>query len=369
MQFDGDLFGSAVVEIVRGFMQRSIASVQSRLDALDQKLAAIPAGPKGDPGDRGVDGKEGPAGRDGIDGRDGPPGIAGEPGQKGDPGEPGASIAGPKGDPGESIRGEKGDPGADGESAYALAVRKGYQGDEGAWLTGLRGVDGRDGAPGKDAPVPDHAAIVADVLRSVPKPKDGIDGQDGKDAEPAKDGRDGREGKDGAPGRDGRDALEIDVLPAIDEARAYQRGTFATHKGGIWLSRAETAGMDGWQCLVRGIADEAESTEDDGRTIKRRTVYSDGRVYERAIKTAVVLYRDIWRPGEYEAGDTVTRDGSLFVAKTATSAEPGASPDWRLCTKRGRDGRDGLKGDKGDRGAEGRAGKDLTQLGPDGAKW
>jgi len=46
-------------------------------------------------------------------------------------------------------------------------------------------------------------------------------------------------------------------------------------------------------------------------------------------------------PGEvYEPGDGVTHGGSLWVARSRTSAKPGTDGSWTLAVKHGRDGRD-----------------------------
>lgn len=44
----------------------------------------------------------------------------------------------------------KGENGEDGLSAYEIALAKGFEGDESAWLASLKGVDGQDGADGLD---------------------------------------------------------------------------------------------------------------------------------------------------------------------------------------------------------------------------
>ena len=97
------------------------------------------------------------------------PGIQGEKGDKGDPGVDGADgadgksayqIAVEKGFEGDenawlaSLKGEKGADGvigadgANGKSAYQIAVEKGFEGDETAWLASLKGVDGAQGVDG-----------------------------------------------------------------------------------------------------------------------------------------------------------------------------------------------------------------------------
>jgi hypothetical protein len=44
----------------------------------------------------------------------------------------------------------------------------------------------------------------------------------------------------------------------------------------------------------------------------------------------------------YEAGDCVSRGGSMWIAKSANiGVNPGGAPQWALCVKRGRDGREG----------------------------
>ena len=52
-------------------------------------------------------------------------------------------------------------------------------------------------------------------------------------------------------------------------------------------------------------------------------------------------YRGIFEDSTvYRKGDLVTRDGSLWIAKSPTHERPGASSDWQLCVKRGQNGRD-----------------------------
>ena len=46
--------------------------------------------------------------------------------------------------------GEPGEDGADGQSAYALAVQKGFVGSEEEWLESMKGADGKDGAAGQN---------------------------------------------------------------------------------------------------------------------------------------------------------------------------------------------------------------------------
>jgi hypothetical protein len=42
----------------------------------------------------------------------------------------------------------------------------------------------------------------------------------------------------------------------------------------------------------------------------------------------------------YQTNEAVTHDGSVWIARTSTSARPGTNSDWQLAVKRGRDGKD-----------------------------
>lgn len=87
--------------------------------------------------------------------------LKGEKGDKGDKGDTGAT--GPAGTNGkDGANGTDGKPGSDGLSAYELAVKNGFSGNETAWLESLKGEKGDTGAAGSDG-------------------KNGLNGVDGKD--------------------------------------------------------------------------------------------------------------------------------------------------------------------------------------------
>lgn len=260
----------------------------------------------------------------------------------------------------------------------------------------------KDGRDGKDAEPVDREAIAAEVLAQVRVPEDGKS-VSVADVEPmlaqlvekavgalpkAKDGEsvpveqvqrmiDEAVAKAVAAipvpkdGEHGRDALDIEILPAINEARRYARGTYASHNGGLWRAMRSTEGMDGWECIVDGDAGDEVELGADLRTFTLRKIKSSGRVIEKSFTVPVVIHRGVFQPDQqYEAGDAATWDGSTWIALRSTQEKPGTNPEaWRLSTKRGRDGRDGNRGEPGKRGAEGRAGRDLTQMAPDGSKW
>ena len=71
-----------------------------------------------------------------------------------------------------------------------------------------------------------------------------------------------------------------------------------------------------------------------------------------------MLYRGIWKHGvEYERGDCVTRDGSVWHCNAdKTTLQPGGQGgnDWQLCAKRGNHGKDGAPGPQGPKGDPGK---------------
>lgn len=100
--------------------------------------------------------------------------------------------------------------GRDGESAYEIAVKNGFEGTETEWLESLHGKNGDKGDPFT------YEDFTPEQLNSL-KGKDGYTPIKNKDYFDGKDGRDGVDGrtpvkdidyfdgKDGAPGKDGKD--------------------------------------------------------------------------------------------------------------------------------------------------------------------
>ena len=127
-------------------------------------------------------GTAGKDGKNGIDGKDGKSAyaIAVEKGFEGDEAAWLASL--------------KGADGVDGKSAYAIAVEKGFEGDEAAWLASLKGADGADGADGKSAyAIAMEKGFEGDETAWLVSLK----GADGADGANGNDGADGTDGKDG----------------------------------------------------------------------------------------------------------------------------------------------------------------------------
>jgi len=166
-------------------------------------------------------------------------------------------------------------------------------------------------------PLPDIVQMVKDAVAEMPKPDDG------------------------EPGEDGKDALQLEILPSIDPEKAYQRGTYAIHQGGLWRSYQKTTDMKGWECLVDGISD-IDITQSDERNFTVTAIKSSGDKTEKTFSVPVMIYRDIFKDGEkYFPGDSVTWGGSVWYCNEATGDKPGedGSKGWKLAVKRGRDAR------------------------------
>jgi hypothetical protein len=351
---DVNALAHKMIEAVKSFVGRAEDAIDRRValiaKQLNDKIAAIPAGPKGEKGDPG----------ESIRGEKGDPGERGES-VKGEKGDPGESVVGPKGDrgePGESIKGDLGDPGPQGAPG-----ERGEKGEPGA--VGEVGPTGKEGIPGPQGPQGAPGERGADG----PRGEQGPAGASLK-GDPGKDGRDGKDGqsvhpdtvarmvleevqrvaaalprpKDGEPGRD---ALSVDVLPGIEESKSYPRGTQAQYRCGeiraIRNTDPITDGLDkaGWSVIRNGVFEELEETLDEGRTIRRKTVYTSGKEYVRDIKTSVILYREVWREGEYDRGDVVTWGGSTWHCQRKTTEKPSfGCADWKLMVKEGRPGKD-----------------------------
>lgn len=223
----------------------------------------------------------------------------------------------------------------------------------------------KDGKDGKDADPETIKQMVEDAVASLPPPTDGKDGLDGKDGEDGKDGQSvpieevermvqeavakamqsiqlPKDGKDGEPGRD---AVDIEILPDIDESKSYARGTYATHKGGLWRSYERTVGLKGWECIVEGVAD-LRIEQDGDRGFKAVAELSSGAAQAKTLSIPAMVYRGIFKAGDFQPGDTVTWGGSLWHCDEPTSDKPGepGSKGWTLAAKRGRDGKDGNNG-------------------------
>lgn len=331
-----EIFGA-----MNGYVARHVDPLRRQLDAV---LARQP-----ERGEKGADGKDGRDGKDADadaiatkvleqvaktldaipvpkDGKDGRDGDKGERGEKGD-----------------SITIEQLMPLI--ERLVSEAVAK---------VPTVKGDAGKDGASVDPKSV---EQMVADAVARLPKAKDGIDGKDGKDGEKGMDGADGRDGKDADPavvealvikavaalpkpadGRDGRDGIGENGKDGRDGRDAdpelvRQEIEIALSK--MQLPRGEP-GRDGLS-----LEDIEIEAKDGGRMLVFKCKAGDREIV-REVRTALTIYRGIFRLGDgYEAGDSVTYAGSLWIAKRDTTQSPGGD-DWQLSVKRGQRGKDAV---------------------------
>lgn len=139
----------------------------------------------------------------------------------------------------------------------------------------------------------------------------------------------------------GRDAIDLEILPAIDETKQYSRGTYATHRGGLWKSYERTHGMRGWECIVDGVA-AVNVTQDADREFSVKLSKSSGAEVVQKFALPIQIYKGVHRDGDtYEAYDNVTWAGSQWTStKSQNTDKPGTSDAWVLCVKAGRNGKD-----------------------------
>jgi len=91
-------------------------------------------------------------------------------------------------------------------------------------------------------------------------------------------------------------------------------------------------GKDGFDLTAFDV-----SLGDDGRTLEFSFEDAE-RKAAASLTLPTMVYRGVWAEGEFKAHDTVTHNGSLFVALEDTTDKPGTAA-WKLAAKRGRDGR------------------------------
>ncbi|UBX28475.1 hypothetical protein [Arsenophonus apicola] len=214
--------------------------------------------------------------------------------------------------------------------------------------------------------IPDIDALITDAISKLPPPKDGksvsLDDVRSVITEEVKkhvaDIPTPKDGEDADPdivakkllelmpkpkdGQDGRDALDIEILPDIDESKNYPRGTFATHRGGIWRAFQKTTGMHGWECVINGHYAENREMK-DARTLVIRSEMADGQVNTSEYTIPTMIYCGVYSSEkEYQKGDVTTWGGSLWHCNEQTKDKPGEhnSKGWTLIVKRGRDGKD-----------------------------
>ena len=154
-------------------------------------------------------------------------------------------------------------------------------------------------------------------------------------------GEKGMDGKDGADGKDG-----VGLAGALIDRDG---SLVVTLTNGEVKSLGSVVGKDGANGADGrdGFSLEHFSAErsDDGTITLKFADEHVSKTYQFNIP--VVQYRGYWREGRKCAeGNAITHNGSLWIAKRDTCAEPSAkaSNDWYLAVMKGRDGRDGYDG-------------------------
>ena len=280
----------------------------------------------------------------------GPQGIQGPKGDKGDSftyndftedqlaalkGEQG--IQGPKGETGE--QGPKGTDGVNGKSAYEIAVEKGFEGAEDAWLASLKGETGAQGPQGETG---EQGPQGAQGIQG-PKGEQGIQGLKGETGEQGPQGPKGENGLDGA---NGKSAYEI----------ALEKGFEGTEE--VWL--ASLKGETGEQGPQGPKGETGEQgiqgpKGEDGKSVN--------------IKGSVDTAEDLTKILDAVAGDgyITKNDGHLHVFNGESFTDVGVirGPQGEQGIQgpkgeTGEQGPQGIQGPKGEQGLQGTAGADGT---------
>ena len=267
----------------------------------------------GKDGINGTDGKDGTNGKDGIDGKDGKDGIDGKDGKDG-------------------IDGKDGADGKDGINAKNIEVQRAesyiqwrYEGDE--WqnlvaIADIEGPAGQNGTDGANGKTPEFR-VSENILQwryvddeiwlnlydlSVLKGLDGRDGADGKDGINGKDGADGKDGVDGKDGADGKDGTngqngsdgKDGKTPFIGENDNWWIGEIDTG-----IKAAGTDGKDG----INGI----DGTDGKQIEIQKTDLYIQWR-YKGGEWQNLVALADILGPS----------------GQNGTNGEDGRTPEFRV---------------------------------------
>src|SRR5690606_29576866 len=103
----------------------------------------------------------------------------------------------------------------------------------------------------------------------------------------------GIDGKDGRDGHDGKDAVDLEILPGIDEQKQYPRGSYATHRGGLWRAYERTHGMRGWECIVDGV-DEIETRQVSERGLEITLRKLSSHNVQKLKHVLAMVYKEIY---------------------------------------------------------------------------
>ncbi|MBZ9759489.1 hypothetical protein LB553_01130 [Mesorhizobium sp. CA8] len=345
--FDGKAFGQDVVGVVKTYMERTVAPLLTRIDALEKAIASMPI-PK-DGKDADVEEVAALAAAsilpDIMEVRGMVEALQTMPDVPALVAEAIAAIPAPKdGEPGKSITVDDVAPLIADEVAKAVADIRVPE-------------DGKPGADGKDADPEIVKALVAEAVAALPPAERGKDADPAlveelvirhaerilagwerpKDGVPGEKGSDGRDGEQGPAGRDGKDGLD-----AVEFLRDANGHLIVTMSNGKTRDLGEVNGKDGAPGAPGkdgidgvGFADMDMVETDEGVFLRftRGDVVKDWRL-------PVPRYCGIYSAGKsYYVGDSVTWGGSLWIAQEPTTDKPDSGKGWKLAVKRGADGK------------------------------
>lgn len=157
--------------------------------------------------------------------------------------------------------------------------------------------------------------------------------QHGQDGAPGTDGKDGERGPQGEKGQDGKDGVGLAgaLIDRNGELVVTMTDGREKHLGVV-------VGKDG----EHGLSYESATGEYDAE--RGFVVRLKGAGREAEFVLPYMVHRGFWTEGTgVKAGQSITHDGALWIAKRDTAAKPclEKSDDWQLAARKGRDGRDG----------------------------
>ncbi|AYD00021.1 hypothetical protein [Neorhizobium sp. NCHU2750] len=280
MSFDGKAFGAEIVGVVKGYIAKEMATLLTRLDALEKRVEALPP-----PVDLSADLVE----------------LKTAVGAIVMPHAPELP------DVGKMIEVAIADSASEGRIRTIVeeSVRRYFSEIP-------KPKDGKDGASvTADDLAPMIATEVERRFAAFPKPKDGKDGLDVREMLRAEGGH---------------------LIAVMSDGTTRDLGVFVGKDG-----EPGKPGKDGFN-----LEDFEAAVMDDGRTVLLSFDRGD-LSYKVELGFDVMLYRGVFKDGhDYVRGDTVTWGGSLWHCDQPTSEKPGdGSKSWTLCAKKGRDGKDG----------------------------
>jgi hypothetical protein len=224
----------------------------------------------------------------------------------------------------------------------------------------VRGPPGDPGEKGADADQVDVLEVVAellatDQLKSLVQSYVGVQtkayfeanpirhGQDGKDGDPGPPGDPGVSIK-GEPGKDGAGVADLLIdregalVVTLTDGRTKSLGIVVGKDGKDGIGRDGKDGVD-------GLSFETAQGEFDAE--RGFVIRLTGSQKATEFVLPYMRHSGFWAEGKLaKAGESMTHDGALWIAKRDTSAKPclERAEDWILAARKGRDGKDGRNG-------------------------